>query len=606
MSTSVPAVPGAAWRTAAVGVVAVAVGLLLPAGPWRSASEVAVFLVALVAVCTALRVHRPFLVRTWQSLAVALTALTGSAVAETLEAAGVAETVTGAWEAGLDLAGYLAVAVAALAALAGGRRRDWDAWADTASLVVVAAMAVAVLTEEGARFGRGLSELLVGMPLITAVVLISCVRLAMVGNGRSPSGIALLTAGALALTGFTARILADGDGPAPLLDTLPVLAVVPIAFAALHPSVSVLGRGPEAGSAMTTGRVFGLGAALLASPLLLLLWALYHGGSTWLLAVGTGGLTVLALWRLARISAEREQIRTALAASEARLRLLLANAADVIAIVDVDGRLTYVSPAVETLLGRTPADLVGTQAVDLLEAHERDRLHAAVPARGAGPVDVDVRLRDASGVSRWVELKISDRVAATGVDGWVVNLREITDRKGLEDELRHRATTDSLTGLANRAEFWRLLDAATADVRPDDAPAVLFVDLDGFKQVNDSYGHAAGDELLVAVAGRLRACVRAGDVVARLGGDEFALLLGPGDAARADDVATRVVARLRLPVQLTGGTVVVTASVGVARVVPGDSPGSVLHRADTAMYGAKTGGKDGYLEASAGPLPADA
>ncbi len=605
MSTSVPPVPGAAWHPAAVGVAAVAVGLLLPAGPWRSGTEVVVFLVAVAAVCTALRVHHPFLVRTWQALAVALTALAGSAVAETLESAGVAAAVTGTWEAGLDLAGYLAVAVAALAAMAGGRRRDWDAWADTASLVIVAAMAVAVLTEEGARFGRGLSELLVGMPLITAVVLISCVRLAMVGNGRSPSGIALLGAGALALTGFTIRIVADGHVPA-VLDALPVLAVVAIAFAARHPSVAVLGRGADPGSTMTTGRLFGLGAALLASPVLLLLWALYHGGSSWLLAIGTGGLTVLALWRLGRINAEREQIRTALAASEARLRLLLANAADVIAIVDVDGRLTYVSPAVETLLGRTPADLLGIQAVDLLEAHERDRLCAAVRVRGAGPVDADVRLRDAVGASRWVELKISDRVAATGVDGWVVNLREITDRKGLEDELRHRATTDPLTGLANRAEFWRLLDAATAVVRPDDAPTVLFVDLDGFKQVNDSYGHAAGDDLLVAVAGRLRSCVRGGDVVARLGGDEFALLLGPGNAARADDVATRVVARLRLPVQLTGGTVVVTASVGVARAVPGDSPESVLHRADTAMYGAKTGGKDSHLTVSAGPLPAGA
>jgi diguanylate cyclase (GGDEF)-like protein len=122
---------------------------------------------------------------------------------------------------------------------------------------------------------------------------------------------------------------------------------------------------------------------------------------------------------------------------------------------------------------------------------------------------------------------------------------------------------------------------------------VLFVDLDGFKAVNDTLGHAAGDQLLVAVAGRLSAGVRTGDCVARLGGDEFAVLLGTADDARVRWVADRLLQRLREPVGLDGSSVTVTASVGGTLAVAGDTPESLLHRADTAMYAAKRDGKDG-------------
>jgi diguanylate cyclase (GGDEF)-like protein len=127
---------------------------------------------------------------------------------------------------------------------------------------------------------------------------------------------------------------------------------------------------------------------------------------------------------------------------------------------------------------------------------------------------------------------------------------------------------------------------------------VLFVDLDGFKAVNDTLGHAAGDQLLVAVAGRLSAGVRTGDCVARLGGDEFAVLLGTADDARVRRVADRLLQRLRQPVGLAGHavtvtvTVTVTASIGGTLAVAGDTPESLLHRADTAMYAAKRDGKD--------------
>jgi diguanylate cyclase (GGDEF)-like protein len=191
-----------------------------------------------------------------------------------------------------------------------------------------------------------------------------------------------------------------------------------------------------------------------------------------------------------------------------------------------------------------------------------------------------------------VEMRISGRVNAAGIKGWVVNFREVSDRKRLEDELRLQARTDPLTGLLNRAAFSERLAAATASVDPAAPPAVLFVDVDDFKGVNDSLGHAAGDDLLVAVAGRLTGDVRAEDVVARLGGDEFAVLLAEADDERLRDVADRLLTSLRAPVVLNGTTLSVTASVGGALGAPGDTAETLLHRADTAMYAAKRTGKD--------------
>ena len=196
-----------------------------------------------------------------------------------------------------------------------------------------------------------------------------------------------------------------------------------------------------------------------------------------------------------------------------------------------------------------------------------------------------------------MEMRISGRVNAAGIKGWVVNFREVTDRKRLEDELRHQARTDPLTGLLNRAAFSERLAAATASVDPAAPPAVLFVDVDDFKGVNDSLGHAVGDDLLVAVAGRLTGDVRAEDVVARLGGDEFAVLLAEADDERLRDVAGRLLTSLRAPVVLSGTTLSVTASVGGALGAPGDTAETLLHRADTAMYEAKRAGKDSVVAA---------
>jgi diguanylate cyclase (GGDEF)-like protein len=177
----------------------------------------------------------------------------------------------------------------------------------------------------------------------------------------------------------------------------------------------------------------------------------------------------------------------------------------------------------------------------------------------------------------------------------IFSSRDVTERVAQQAHLEHLAFHDALTGLPNRALFAdrvaHALRKRSVDVAP---PAVLFVDLDGFKAVNDSAGHAIGDALLVQAARRLQSSVRAGDTVARLGGDEFAALLEeePGaTSAQARNIAQRILAALTQPYRIGSTEAVVSASIGVAVAFPGIMPDELLHQADRAMYEAKAAGK---------------
>ncbi|MGY1755154.1 diguanylate cyclase domain-containing protein [Blastococcus sp. SYSU D01042] len=602
MSTVAPPTARAAWQHAgaAVLVVAVVVGLV-PMGPWRPAAEIVLFGLGVAAARTALRRHRTPLVVAWRGLALGLLLFALSGVAEVLELSGVLPGPTGAAESALDIGAYAALAVGALGVVRGGsRRRDRNAWLDTATLLLAGGLAVLAVSGERANSPADIAELQLGAPVLTVVLLVVCVPLALSPGGRSMSSTALLVAAVLTVAGYGGRLVvgtALRDNP--VLDPLPLLAVAALVLAARHPDVALVGRRPGSEQQEAATRVLGLGAALLVSPALLLLWTLGHGGVGYLLGAGSTLLTASALWRLVALVRERERTRAALSDSEARLQLLLENAADVIAIVEAStGSITYMSPAVQSLLGRPPADYVGRNAIELADPRDQPRLRAAVAAAGdvadvrAGAVDTDIRVEHGSGGTRWVEMRISGRVNAVGIKGWVVNFREVTDRKLFEDELRRQAQTDPLTGLLNRTAFSERLEAATAEIDPAAPPAVLFVDIDDFKAVNDSLGHAAGDDLLVTVAARLTADVRADDVVARLGGDEFAVLLTDADDERLADVARRLLASVRSPIVLGAATASVTASMGGALAVPGDTADRLLHRADTAMYEAKRAGKD--------------
>ena len=203
------------------------------------------------------------------------------------------------------------------------------------------------------------------------------------------------------------------------------------------------------------------------------------------------------------------------------------------------------------------------------------------------------RVRHRDGTWLHSETVAANLLEDPNVRGLVLNTRDVSDRKELEAQLVHQAFHDGLTGLANRTLFTERVELALARSAQGEL-AVLFIDLDDFKLVNDSLGHAAGDQLLVAAARRLQGCLRPTDVAARLGGDEFAVLLDRvTDAEAAATVAGRVLDTLHQPFGLNGRTIPIKASLGVATGRPGtDEADELLRNADVAMYAAKAGGKD--------------
>jgi diguanylate cyclase (GGDEF)-like protein/PAS domain S-box-containing protein len=284
----------------------------------------------------------------------------------------------------------------------------------------------------------------------------------------------------------------------------------------------------------------------------------------------------------------------------AQFRSLVHNASDLITVVDADGAIRYQTPSAERLVGVGAEDLIGTGYLELVntsdEPHVRALLAELTGSPGAAATS-EYRLCHMDGSSRFVESIISSLIDDPTVRGLVLNTRDVTDRKMLEEELAHQAFHDSLTGLSNRAVFRDRVDHALArSARDDSSLTVLLLDLDGFKMVNDSLGHDAGDDLLVAVGARIESCGRASDTVARLGGDEFAILLeDSGDEDQATAVADRVLSELAAPFEVHGREVFVRASVGIAFSHGGDAtPDELIRNADTAMYAAKSGGKGRY------------
>jgi diguanylate cyclase (GGDEF)-like protein/PAS domain S-box-containing protein len=276
------------------------------------------------------------------------------------------------------------------------------------------------------------------------------------------------------------------------------------------------------------------------------------------------------------------------------------HASDIIMIVSAEGSIRYVSPSVQRVLGYQATALEGSTFVDLLHPEDQEW---AIPFL-AGPAQsctqlppVAWRLRRVDGSWLHGETVGSNLLDDPAVAGLVLATRDVSERKTLEERLAHHAFHDSLTGLANRQQFQERVQAALLDPRRRASGlAVLFLDLDDFKTVNDSLGHSAGDELLIHVAQRLKSCLRAHDLPARIGGDEFAVLLdGVGSQAEVEAVADRIVSVLDEPHTVQGSEVLARASIGIA--VPGVDEHDVdalLRNADTSMYTVKRAGKASY------------
>jgi diguanylate cyclase (GGDEF)-like protein/PAS domain S-box-containing protein len=296
----------------------------------------------------------------------------------------------------------------------------------------------------------------------------------------------------------------------------------------------------------------------------------------------------------------RKRAEEAFRRSEERFRSLVQNAQDIICVADAEGRVRYLSPAFERVLGRAPEVSIGRSCFEHVHPEDVGRVRAAFERlleNPSGELAAEARLRHEDGGWRSLEVVGRNLLSNPGVKGMVLNARDITERKAFERQLIHRAFHDALTGLPNRALFTdRLEHALKRTDRREVEVAVLFLDLDGFKLVNDSLGHEVGDELLVAVGRRLRETLRPEDTVARLGGDEFAVLLEDAASLRdARDVAERVLDEIKKPFDLPGQRVFASASVGIALsgYAP-NRPADLLRKADLAMYRAKENGRGRY------------
>src|SRR5262249_11870473 len=288
--------------------------------------------------------------------------------------------------------------------------------------------------------------------------------------------------------------------------------------------------------------------------------------------------------------------------SEARFPPLLAHSSDLITVLAADGTVTYQSPSIERLLGYRVDEIEGTRFDRLLSDTDRPRLARmltglpdAVPETHA----IECSLRHRDGTWLQFELQQTNLLHDEHVRGIVLNCRDVSEQKAFEDQLAHQAFHDPVTGLANRALFAdRVQHALTRMERGGPSVGVVFVDLDDFKTINDSLGHAAGDVVLREAAARLETTVRPTDTVARFGGDEFAVLLdGVVDTQEAADVAARVLRTLERNLEIDGKEVFPRASVGICMAdKEHDIPAAeeLLRNADVAMYMAKRDSKGGY------------
>ncbi|QIE29523.1 bifunctional diguanylate cyclase/phosphodiesterase [Caballeronia sp. SBC2] len=293
---------------------------------------------------------------------------------------------------------------------------------------------------------------------------------------------------------------------------------------------------------------------------------------------------------------EYRVVETALRATEIRYRQIVETVQEGILIADADGCTTFANPRLEQMLGLDRGAALGRSIYDFIDAEVHAEVHIRVKDHGAAAEKREYRLKRADGSEWWAIGSISPFAALGGnVAEVLIMLTDITERKKSERQIKYLATHDLLTGLPNRAVFNdRMHEAIRHARRTGSGLAVVFIDLDRFKYVNDSFGHSIGDALLLTVAGALLQGVRAGDIVTRLGGDEFAVLLTELQHARTDGLAHAESLFARFASPFTAGQLELTisASLGIALYPDdGQTPEDLLIHADTAMYRAKEAGR---------------
>ncbi|MFY9931281.1 MAG: diguanylate cyclase [Streptosporangiaceae bacterium] len=296
----------------------------------------------------------------------------------------------------------------------------------------------------------------------------------------------------------------------------------------------------------------------------------------------------------AALAIEHSRVHTQMAHSEQLFRATFDRSPIAIALLTEDNRITRVNAAYERLLGRDAAELVDSPAVELIRPDPAPRRRSMDAEDGPGD-QYEVHFTRPDGQEIWG--RVNSTLLAPATDDsprlLLTQIEDITQLRTIQARFAHAASHDQLTGLANRALVLDQLAAVLARSRPADGrTAVLFCDVDHFKQINDTLGHAAGDQLLVEIGRSLTLTARAQDLVGRIGGDEFVLVAHPVPSrSEASSLAERVLRTVRHPVELNGEPVLPSLSIGVALSGPGDSADSVLAAADRALYTAKAAGR---------------
>jgi diguanylate cyclase (GGDEF)-like protein/PAS domain S-box-containing protein len=291
-----------------------------------------------------------------------------------------------------------------------------------------------------------------------------------------------------------------------------------------------------------------------------------------------------------------------IADSEEQYRLLAENSSDVVARIDAAGDCAWVSPSLRDMLGWEPGEWIGRSSTDFVHPDDLRRLLAQREGMLDGSLPMEhgtwitrFRARSSDGRYHWIETHSRPFVGADGQrDGVVLSFRVVDTEVEAERELERRARFDELTGVLKREEILeRLAESGRYTRRTGEDAAVVFIDIDSFKDVNDQHGHSAGDELLRTLARRIRENVRSGDTVARMGGDEFLVLLdGVHSLAEAHAIAEKLRLACAGPVATRGGDVSATVSIGVTLSRPGEEVDAMVARADHAMYEAKRSGRN--------------
>ncbi|HET6810342.1 MAG TPA: EAL domain-containing protein [Acidimicrobiales bacterium] len=600
------------WRTIGVvylGAVAVLAGLQLSGvGASRDLPLTAVGVLTTAVIAIGIRAHRPASRAVWVLLGVSVPLFTfGGALFGVLGKTLERHPALGAVPMGVILLSYCCnLGAGALVARNVSRSADRVAQLDTGMVVVGVAGSMWMLVL-GPTFASldGPVVLTVGAALtaLLATVLAAIVlRVLFMAERRSPAlrllAISLLSALAadLGLERMSGHVGVLTASTSPAIGVGWLLSSATVGLAALDPSMARLTEraAPIVQGKLGVGRSFMLAAFLLAVPAVASYQSLTGSRLTVSdLMVPMVLMVALVMVRLNLLVRSRDTAQEEVQLRERRFRRLVENLTDHIVVIAPTGEVIYVSPSIERELGFPLLELGSRPSLDFLHPADVEvAMRAATSAleRPEATIRVEVRIHNSDGDERLFETAMTNLIDDPAVGGLLLVFHDITDRAHYENALQHQAHHDTLTGLPNRSVASERIAAVLSDTGTDVHPAVLFIDLDNFKSVNDSLGHAAGDELLRQAAQRLSSVTRDADTVARMGGDEFLVLLD-GVTADPHSVAERIRVALGRPFDIGGRQIMITCSVGVA--IAGQTRSADLVRdADIALYHAKASGRD--------------